>query len=70
MKQTKLTDIYRLLLELYGNRGWWPGENQDEIAIGAILAQSVAWKNVEKALRNLKQRGVCSLAKLVELVNQ
>lgn len=67
MKQTKLTDIYRLLLELYGNRGWWPGENQDEIAIGAILAQSVAWQNVEKALRNLKQRGVCSLAKLVEL---
>ena len=67
MKQTKLTDIYRLLLELYGNRGWWPGENQDEIAIGAILAQSVAWKNVEKALRNLKQRGVCSLAKMAEL---
>ncbi|MEZ4812253.1 MAG: hypothetical protein R2883_01975 [Caldisericia bacterium] len=26
-----------------------------EIAVGAILTQQVAWKNVEKAINNLKE---------------
>lgn len=33
----------------------------DEIIIGAILTQNVNWKNVEKALLNLKEQKMCSL---------
>lgn len=57
----ELMDIYRLLLERFGNRKWWPGETLDEIIIGAILTQSVAWTNVETALRMLSEKGIRSL---------
>ena len=35
-----------------------------EISIGAILTQAVAWKNVEKALYNLKKSGLLDPVKL------
>ncbi len=52
--------IYNMLLSCYGKQGWWPVEyakNEHEacfeIALGAILTQNTAWRNVEKALENL-----------------
>ena len=59
--QPDLLGIYQLLLGFYGHRNWWPGETQDEIAIGAILTQSVAWKNVETALARLRDQGILTL---------
>jgi endonuclease-3 related protein len=53
----KLLDIYRILLDHYGPRGWWPAETPFEVVVGAILTQNTAWKNVEKAIANLKQFG-------------
>ncbi len=44
--------------------GWWPGETQTEVIIGAILTQSAAWTNVEKAISNLKSRGLLSFEAL------
>jgi len=44
----------------YGPQGWWPGESPFEVIAGAILTQSAAWANVEKALANLKGAGVLS----------
>ena len=35
-----------------------------EIAIGAILTQNIAWKNVEKALGELKKRKIFTPSKL------
>ena len=44
----------------YGPQRWWPGETALEIIVGAILTQSAAWTNVEKALSNLTAAGVLS----------
>lgn len=44
-----------LLLDLYGPQGWWPAETRFEVIVGAVLTQNTAWKNVEKAIDNLKR---------------
>lgn len=48
-------ELYTKMLSHYGKQDWWPGEGF-EIAIGAILTQNTSWRNVEKALINLKQK--------------
>jgi len=53
-----LVSIYERLLRAFGPQGWWPGETPFEVCIGAILTQNTAWSNVEKAISNLKARGV------------
>ncbi len=49
--------LFRHLLRHLGPQGWWPGDSAFEIALGAILTQNTAWRNVERALANLRQRG-------------
>ncbi|MBM3925628.1 MAG: endonuclease [SAR202 cluster bacterium] len=58
--KTSLVDVYERLYSAYGPQHWWPGESAFEVVIGAILTQSAAWVNVEKALANLKSAGVMS----------
>lgn len=55
-----LRRVYQRLLAAYGPQHWWPGESAFEVVVGAILTQSAAWTNVEKALANLKAAGVLS----------
>jgi endonuclease-3 related protein len=50
-----LLDIYQRLYDKYGPQHWWPAKERYEVIIGAILTQSAAWTNVEKAISNLKQ---------------
>jgi endonuclease-3 related protein len=50
----KLNSIYQQLLDTYGPQKWWPAEEPFEVMVGAILTQSAAWRNVEKAIANLK----------------
>lgn len=50
----ELQNIYHQLLDTYGPQHWWPAEEPFEVMVGAILTQSVAWSNVEKAMANLK----------------
>lgn len=52
-----LLDIYHKLYTHYGPQHWWPAEESFEIIVGAILTQSAAWSNVEKAITNLKDVG-------------
>ena len=42
------------MYDAYGPQDWWPGDSSFEIIVGAVLTQSAAWTNVEKALTNLK----------------
>jgi len=49
-----LLNIYRQLIAYYGPQHWWPAEGPFEVIVGAILTQSAAWGNVEKAIANLK----------------
>ena len=55
-----LLDVYHRLLDRYGPQHWWPADSPFEVIIGAILTQSAAWGNVEKAVINLKIGGVLS----------
>jgi len=50
----ELIAIYESLSNHFGPRHWWPGESNLEVCIGAVLTQNTAWKNVEKAIANLK----------------
>ncbi|MBN3036922.1 MAG: endonuclease III domain-containing protein [Candidatus Diapherotrites archaeon] len=56
----KPLSLYKRLLKEYGPQHWWPAETQYEIIVGAILTQNTAWKNVEKAVKNLKERDLLS----------
>jgi len=62
-----LLDIYHRLLNYYGPQHWWPADSPFEVIIGAILTQSAAWGNVEKAITNLKSKGVLSSSALRHL---
>jgi endonuclease-3 related protein len=63
----RLLEIYQHLFACYGPQHWWPGESPFEVMVGAILTQSAAWGNVEKALANLKVVGALSAEALRRL---
>lgn len=59
-----------LLLELaagFGRRRWWPAASPFEVAVGAVLTQNTAWRNVELALANLRAAGALEPAALAQL---
>ncbi|MDI6721213.1 MAG: endonuclease [Candidatus Aenigmarchaeota archaeon] len=59
----KIFLIYEKLLSSFGPQNWWPvteNGNKFEIIAGAILTQNTNWKNVEKALKNLRERNLLS----------
>ncbi len=62
-----LQEVFRRLLACYGPQHWWPGDGPFEVAVGAILTQSAAWGNVEKAIANLKAAGAMDPAALHEM---
>jgi endonuclease-3 related protein len=55
-----LLNIYRRLLARYGPQHWWPAVEPFEVIVGAILTQSAAWGNVEKAIANLREANALS----------
>ncbi len=67
-KTTETTSILRkyfdTLFDFFGPQFWWPGETPFEVIIGAILTQNTTWKNVEKAISNLKKENLLSPDKL------
>lgn len=54
----ELRELYHILDKHYGDVGWWPGDSRFEVILGAILTQQTNWRNVEKALFNLKKHGI------------
>jgi len=65
--QEQLEEIYQRLYRHFGPQQWWPGETPFEVMVGAVLTQNTNWKNVEKAIDNLKRAGVLSFEHLAEL---
>jgi len=59
--------IYDHLYKAFGPRHWWPAESRLEVIIGAVLTQGVSWRNVEKAINNLKNTGNMDLNALLHL---
>jgi endonuclease III related protein len=59
--------MHDLLLAAYGSQKWWPAETPFEVMVGAVLTQNTNWRNVEKAIANLKSRGALSPAEIRRL---
>jgi endonuclease-3 related protein len=59
-RKTTLLDLYARLYKAFGPRHWWPADSGFEVAVGAILTQNTAWRNVTKAIANLKARRLLS----------
>src|SRR4051812_44523096 len=55
---TKLMEAYGRMLAAFGTQHWWPGDSPFEIMVGAVLVQNTAWRNVERAINNLREAGV------------
>ena len=63
-RQSFLHRVFETLLHTYGPQQWWPADSPLEVIIGAILTQNTAWKNVEKAISALRDRGLLSFDRL------
>ena len=66
MKSTgeALLRVYRALYEEFGPQYWWPGDTPFEVMVGAILTQNTSWRNVEKAINNLRAEGLLEPLKI------
>lgn len=62
-----LSGIYRRLFEHYGAQYWWPAQSPFEVMVGAVLTQNTAWRNVERAIANLRQANLLNPTAIVEL---
>ncbi len=62
-----LSSMYANLDGHFGNLHWWPGESELEVMIGAVLTQSTAWSNVERAIDNLKKNRLLDIRRLLEI---
>lgn len=70
MTQQSLKKFYHKLFDHFGPQNWWPGDTPLEICIGAILTQNTNWKNVEKAIENLKKSKNLNLVRLGQISQQ
>lgn len=62
-----LSEAYEKLLAAFGPQHWWPGESPFEVLVGAVLVQNTAWRNVERAIENLRDAGLMEPRKLYAL---
>jgi len=80
LTKATILSIYSELLKKHKKQNWWPINNvynnknykvpendkeKFEICLGAILTQNTAWKNVEKALENLRKEKLIDPKKLI-----
>lgn len=56
----RLEHLYKRLLAAYGYQHWWPAETPYEVVVGAVLTQNTNWKNVERAIANLRKEHALS----------
>jgi endonuclease-3 related protein len=64
---SQLQEAFEQLYEAYGPQHWWPGDNNFEMMVGAVLTQNTSWKNVERAIENLRESGALSVPAIHEL---
>ena len=63
----ELRKYFDALLAHSGPPKRWPADSPFEVMVGAILTQNASWKNVEKAIHNLKIYGLLDARKIHEL---
>lgn len=57
-------EMYQAMLAALGPSNWWPAQSPFEVAVGAILTQNTNWKNVEKAITNLREHDLLTPKRL------
>lgn len=65
-----LLAMYHTLYNTFGPQHWWPGETPFEIAVGAVLTQNTNWRNVEKAINNLKRQKTLDARTLQKMADE
>ncbi len=50
-----LDAIYDACFRHFGPLYWWPADTPFEVCVGAVLTPNTSWKNVVKAINNLKE---------------
>ena len=63
----KIRAFYDAMLKAYGPQHWWPAQTPFEVVIGAILTQNTNWKNVERAIVNLKRENLLNPEALAKI---
>jgi endonuclease-3 related protein len=64
LTREKIPAFYDALFKAYGPQHWWPAETPLEVVLGAVLTQNTNWKNVERAIANLKREGLLDVEAL------
>lgn len=64
MPEPALAGVHDRLLGRLGPQGWWPADGPEEVVVGAVLVQAVAWRNAQAALRALRGAGLLDLRAL------
>ena len=60
-RQGEIIKFYRTLYRAWGPQHWWPADTPFEVIVGAYLTQNTSWKNVERAMENLRRAQVLSI---------
>jgi endonuclease III related protein len=60
-------EVYDRMLAAFGPQHWWPGDSPFEIIVGAVLVQNTAWRNVQRAIDNLRDAGLMEPSSLYHL---
>jgi endonuclease III related protein len=66
----ELMRYYDAMSQALGPMHWWPAQTSFEVIVGAILTQSTAWANVERAITNLRSAGLLTPADLLAVPSQ
>lgn len=66
-RENRVYALYKSLLKKYGKQNWWPAETPYEVVVGAILTQNTNWKNVEKAIKNLKENQLLNYDSIITI---
>jgi endonuclease-3 related protein len=68
-QKRRLISLYESLLSSYGRQHWWPAQTQYEVVVGCLLTQNTSWKNVEKAIANLKEEKMLDPKTIIKTQN-
>jgi len=60
-----LVNIFKELYDHFGPQHWWPGDTRLEVCIG--VTQNTSWKNVARAIENLKERDLLTIDALYNI---
>lgn len=62
------TLLYAALRKQYGPvHSWWPARSRFEVIVGAILTQNTAWRNVEIAIKNIRDSNSLSIEAIANM---